>query len=338
MRDQRNVKSGVHHTARPRPLPPSRLPTSPLQDPPLPWFMGDQRILNPDIRVGTAVEKLVGGNADLMVTLMTTFRYSRCVVRPGIGSCQVLGGRAAFAPRLGELARPNSHPCDHPPLQQVGRGAGVWSFQCLQGRGCAVPPGHDNDAGTFCPHASRSSWRGTRRRTPPAPPPDKTLPSPYPLQPPHPPRYLLLPTRDAIQLVLHQEAQPRDIVTAYLQVRQPSPPQARTRADPPSAAALLRHASALARGGRGGERGAGGGARAGAGGAGRGEWCCDPAAPAATPAGCITVRAHARTPPATPPAPRRRQACILRKRLKTGLPASSDNLPELRIILHDTML
>jgi len=32
------------------------------------------------------------------------------------------------------------------------------------------------------------------------------------------------------------------------------------------------------------------------------------------------------------------KACILRKRLKTGLPASSDNLPELRIILHDTML
>lgn len=107
------------------------------QDPPLPWFMGDQRILNPDIRVGTSFDRMVGRNADLMVTLMTTFRYSR---------------------------------------------------------------------------------------------------------------YLLLPTREAIHLVLHQEAQPRDIVTAYL------------------------------------------------------------------------------------------QACILRKRLKTGLPASSDNLPELRIILHDTML
>jgi hypothetical protein len=32
------------------------------------------------------------------------------------------------------------------------------------------------------------------------------------------------------------------------------------------------------------------------------------------------------------------QACILRKRLKTGLPASADNLQELRIVLHDTML
>lgn len=31
------------------------------QDPPLPWFMGDQRILNPDIRVGSNLEKLVAG-------------------------------------------------------------------------------------------------------------------------------------------------------------------------------------------------------------------------------------------------------------------------------------
>ncbi|GBF87876.1 hypothetical protein Rsub_00588 [Raphidocelis subcapitata] len=107
------------------------------QDPPLPWFMGDQRILNPEIRVGSSFDSMVGRNADLAVTLVTTFRYSR---------------------------------------------------------------------------------------------------------------YLLLPTKGAIHLVLHHEAQPRDIVTAYL------------------------------------------------------------------------------------------QACILRKRLKTGLPASPDNLPELRIILHDTML
>jgi hypothetical protein len=46
-------------------------------DPPLPWFMGDQRILNPDIRVGSPLEAVVGGNADLVVTLVTTFRYSR---------------------------------------------------------------------------------------------------------------------------------------------------------------------------------------------------------------------------------------------------------------------
>lgn len=119
----------------------ARLLPTPLElagdDPPLPWLVGDQRILNPDIRVGTSFEYLVRGNPDLMVTLMTTFRYSR---------------------------------------------------------------------------------------------------------------YLLLPTRDAIHLVLHQDAQARDIVTAYL------------------------------------------------------------------------------------------QACILRKRLKTGLPASPANLPELRIVLHDTML
>ncbi|KAI8471816.1 MAG: hypothetical protein J3K34DRAFT_224636 [Monoraphidium minutum] len=137
---------GSWATSAPSPLPMPHPPRAlqdtntrlnPPQDPPLPWFMGDQRILNPDIRVGTAFDRMVGGNADLMVTLMTTFRYSR---------------------------------------------------------------------------------------------------------------YVLLPTREAIHLVLHQEAQPKDIVTAYL------------------------------------------------------------------------------------------QACILRKRLKTGLPASPDNLPELRIVLHDTML
>ena len=31
------------------------------QDPPLPWFMGDQRILNPDIRVGTQLDHFVAG-------------------------------------------------------------------------------------------------------------------------------------------------------------------------------------------------------------------------------------------------------------------------------------
>ena len=51
-----------------------------------------------------------------------------------------------------------------------------------------------------------------------------------------------------------------------------------------------------------------------------------------TPHAPLQTEVRASNPP--PP----RQACILRKRLKTGLPASPDNLPELRIILHDTML
>eukprot|EP00775_Hariotina_reticulata_P009254 gene9254-9420_t len=61
-------------------------------------------------------------------------------------------------------------------------------------------------------------------------------------------RYLLVPERNAIHMVLHAEAQPRDMVQAYL------------------------------------------------------------------------------------------QACILRKCLKAGQPLSADNLPELRIVLHDTLL
>lgn len=35
-------------------------------------------------------------------------------------------------------------------------------------------------------------------------------------------RYLLVPERNAIHLVLHAEAQPRDMVQAYLQVRCPT--------------------------------------------------------------------------------------------------------------------
>jgi len=49
--------------------------------------MGDQRILNPDIRVGTAFDRMVGRNADLMVMLMTTFRYSRWA-RGEVGGCR----------------------------------------------------------------------------------------------------------------------------------------------------------------------------------------------------------------------------------------------------------
>jgi hypothetical protein len=45
--------------------------------------MGDQRILNPEIRVGSSFEVMVGRNADLMVMLMTTFRYSRWDGRTG---------------------------------------------------------------------------------------------------------------------------------------------------------------------------------------------------------------------------------------------------------------
>ena len=54
--------------------------------------MGDQRILNPDIRVGSSFERMVAGNADLAVTLVTTFRYSRRARRGGGVMCVVGGG------------------------------------------------------------------------------------------------------------------------------------------------------------------------------------------------------------------------------------------------------
>lgn len=64
----------------------ARMLPTPLElaedDPPLPWLAGDQRILNPDIRVGTSFEYLVRGRPDLMATLMTTFRYSRYLILP----------------------------------------------------------------------------------------------------------------------------------------------------------------------------------------------------------------------------------------------------------------
>jgi hypothetical protein len=52
-------------------------------DPPLPWLMGDQRILNPAIRVGTALDALVGGSPALLLVLMSTFRYEKALVVPG---------------------------------------------------------------------------------------------------------------------------------------------------------------------------------------------------------------------------------------------------------------
>jgi len=64
----------------------ANLPT-PLElagdDPPLPWFMGDQRILNPDIRVGSQMDKLLGGKPAVLMVLMNTFRYSRYMLLPG---------------------------------------------------------------------------------------------------------------------------------------------------------------------------------------------------------------------------------------------------------------
>eukprot|EP00877_Chromochloris_zofingiensis_P009142 jgi/Chrzof1/4481/Cz14g14240.t1 len=60
------------------------------QDPPLPWFMGDQRILNPDIRVGSNLEKLVAGNPSLLMLLITTFRYSRYLVLPEINAIHIV--------------------------------------------------------------------------------------------------------------------------------------------------------------------------------------------------------------------------------------------------------
>lgn len=61
------------------------LPT-PLQladaDPPMPWLLGDRRVLNPPIWVGTPLQELVAGNASLLVVLMTAFKYNRYILLP----------------------------------------------------------------------------------------------------------------------------------------------------------------------------------------------------------------------------------------------------------------
>lgn len=121
-------------------------------------------------------------------------------------------------------------------------------------------------------------------------------------------RYLLVPERNAIHLVLHAEAQPRDMVQAYLQVR------CRTDNTVWASGCLVGCAC-------------------------RPFVCmCTSLAvpsvdgrPAVSLVGC-TGQVTARHPPNLP------QACILRKCLKTGHSLSPDNLPELRIILHDTLL
>jgi hypothetical protein len=124
-------------------------------------------------------------------------------------------------------------------------------------------------------------------------------------------RYLLLPTREAIHLVLHQEAQPKDIVTAYLQVggQLRGDTVERPGSAAPAPLRVAAHAEQQSF-----------------------VWLPPPAPRHQTTTTKPTTTTS--TPHTTP----NHQACILRKRLKTGLPASSDNLPELRIILHDTML
>lgn len=44
-------------------------------DPPLPWLAGDQRILNPAIRVGTPLDKLLVERPGLLMILANNFRW-----------------------------------------------------------------------------------------------------------------------------------------------------------------------------------------------------------------------------------------------------------------------
>ncbi|KAL6753727.1 vitamin B6 photo-protection and homoeostasis-domain-containing protein [Haematococcus lacustris] len=53
------------------------------EDPPLPFLMGDQRILNPAIIVGAGLDSLLeGASPELLVVMLTTFKLSRALVVP----------------------------------------------------------------------------------------------------------------------------------------------------------------------------------------------------------------------------------------------------------------
>jgi hypothetical protein len=112
-------------------------------------------------------------------------------------------------------------------------------------------------------------------------------------------RYLLVPERNAIHLILHAEAQPRDMVQAYLQVR--------VCVCVCGSCVVLWEEGCWAASMAPGQR----------------------VAPHETHKSTRHIPTRTRKPT---------QACILRKCLKMGQPISGDNLPELRIVLHDTLL
>jgi hypothetical protein len=63
-----------------------QLPTPPelaAEDPPLPFFLGDQRVLNPAIIIGSDLGRVLEGSSpELLVMLLSTFRLSRFLVIP----------------------------------------------------------------------------------------------------------------------------------------------------------------------------------------------------------------------------------------------------------------
>ncbi|GIL58859.1 hypothetical protein Vafri_13826 [Volvox africanus] len=60
---------------------PTPLELSPL-DPPLPYFSRAADRLSPDIMVGSRLEHIVDGNANLLVMLLTTYKYAHFMVVP----------------------------------------------------------------------------------------------------------------------------------------------------------------------------------------------------------------------------------------------------------------
>lgn len=64
-------------------------------DPPLAKFLGDERIMNPRIYVGGCLYDIVEGDPQLLVVLMTTFKYSHYVIIPCSGIIHVILHQAA---------------------------------------------------------------------------------------------------------------------------------------------------------------------------------------------------------------------------------------------------
>ena len=60
------------------------------EDPPLAKFFGDERIMNPRIYVGGCLFDIVEGNPQLLVVLLTTFKYSHYFVVPSSGIIHVI--------------------------------------------------------------------------------------------------------------------------------------------------------------------------------------------------------------------------------------------------------
>lgn len=156
------------------------------QDNPLPWVVGDPRLMNPGIHVGSQLDRLVEGGVLCLSVLLSGTAAGNCLqcclVRTFTTPTNRLTGRFLHSSLMNQFSQ------EPGPLSASRTFLLTW-LVCMHAC-CSITAGQP---------AMLVVVLNTFRYS----------------------RYLLVPERNAIHLVLHAEAQPRDMVQAYLQVRCP---------------------------------------------------------------------------------------------------------------------